>query len=205
MEWILTMFPQNSLIFQCRISALYFIKHDEEYLPEWIQPPTSLLDFRFRALIWTILRIGHWHRDRIYWLYSHHRKAHWCIESPSYSTIKSHTRSKLDSLLLFFQRSCDIISNLNNVPIISFSWRYRFDYHTRIEKSISTHLMHHVEIFFWSRQNTTLTTTIKSPLVWSKTSRSSSVVGAPSGRHSRLDPALSALHSLNDLILLLHD
>ena len=49
----------------------------------------------------------------------------------------------LNSLLLFFQRRCDIISNLNHVPIFGFSWRYRFGYHTRIEQSIAMHSVKH--------------------------------------------------------------
>jgi hypothetical protein len=56
-----------------------------------------------------------------------------------------------------------------------------------------------------SVEGTTLNTTTESPLVSSQTCRSSSVVGAPPGRHSRLGPALSAFNSLNDLILLSHD
>ena len=105
------------------------------------------------------------------------------------------------TLLLFFQRSCDIISNLNDVPIFSFSWRYWFGYHTRIKQSIAMHPVNHFKIFLWRGQTTKLSTTTESPLVWSKICRTSSVVGAPSGRHSRLDPAISALHWLNDLPL----
>jgi hypothetical protein len=90
------------------------------------------------------------------------------------------------------------------VPIISFSWRYRFGYHTRIEKSTSMHLMHHV-LILWRRQNTTLTTATETSVVWSKTCRFSSVVGASSGRQSRLNPAFSTLQSLNDLIIFTHD
>jgi hypothetical protein len=65
--------------------------------------------------------------------------------------------------------------------------------------------MHHLEIFFSRRQSTTLNTPIESPLFSSKTGRPSSVIGAPSGRHSRLGPAFRAFHSLNEWILLLHD
>ena len=170
-----------------------------------MQPPTSLFHIRFRAHIWTILRIDHWDRDCIFWVYSHYLEAHSCIESTSDSTLRSHTRPKLGFSLFFFQISCDIISNLNDVPIFAFSWRCWFGYHGRIEKSITMRLVHHLEIFFWREQNSSLTTTIESPLVSSKTCRTSSVVGAPSGRHSRLGPALPALHSPNDFIFLPHD
>jgi hypothetical protein len=105
-------------------------------------------------------------------------------------------------VLLFFQRSCDIISNLNDVLIFSFSWRYWFGYHTRIEQSIAMHSVKHFKIFLWRGQTITLSTTTESPFVWSKICRTSSVVGAPSGRHSRLDPAITALHLLNDQALL---
>ena len=88
--------------------------------------------------------------------------------------MKSHTSSKLNSLLLFSQRSCDVIANLHNVPIISSSWRYRFGDHTRIEKRIPMHLIYYVEIFFWRTQTTALPTVTLGPFIWSKPCRSSS-------------------------------
>ena len=38
----------------------------------------------------------------------------------NHPTLRSHTRPKLGSLLLFFQISCDIISDLSNLPIFAF-------------------------------------------------------------------------------------
>ena len=151
------------------------------------------------------MRIGHWDRDRISWVDCHHGKNHSCIESTSNSILRSHAQPKFESLLLFCQRRCDIISNLNDFHIFCFSWRWWFGYHTRIEPRTDMHSVHHFKIFFWRGQNTTLNTTTESTLVSSQTCRSSSVVGAPSGRHSRLGPALSAFHSLNDWIFLSHD
>ena len=52
-------FLQNLLLFHGHISAVSLIKHDQEYLLEHIQPQASLLDFRFRARTWFIVRIGH--------------------------------------------------------------------------------------------------------------------------------------------------
>lgn len=78
-EWkpfILTTFPEHSINFQFFISALFFIQHDEDYPPEWLPPPTSLLDIRFRACIWPMKRIGLCDRDQIYWVRSHHRRIH---------------------------------------------------------------------------------------------------------------------------------
>ena len=89
--------------------------------------------------------------------------------------------------------------------IFSFSWRYWLGYHIRIEQSIAMPSVNHLEIFFWRSLSTTLDTTTENRWISSKTCRASSVVGAPSGRHSRLGPALSALHPLNDLIFLTHD
>ena len=145
------------------------------------------------------------YRCKTCWVYSHYRKAHSCIESTSDSILRSHTRPKLGFLLLFFQISCDIISNLNDAPIFAFSWRCCFGYHARIEYSITMQSVHHSKIFFWRAQNTTLTTIIESPLVSNKTCRTSPVVGVPSGRHSQLSLALSALHLLNNLVLLPHN
>ena len=119
-EWILTAFPWTSPIVQSPISTRYFIKHDQEYLLQWIQPPTLLLDFRVRARISSILRIRHRDRDRIYWVDSHLRKTQSCIESTSDSTLKWHTPPKLSALLLFFRRTCVIISRLNDVPSFLF-------------------------------------------------------------------------------------
>ena len=42
-----------------------------------------------------------------------------------------------------FKEAAYIISNLNDVPIFSFSWRYCFGYHTRIEQSIGMHSVNH--------------------------------------------------------------
>ena len=120
-EWIMKKFFKNSPIIQCRISALHSIQHNQEYSLEWIQTPTSLFHLDCRAHIWTILRIGHWDRDCILWLCSHYREVHLCIERSAESTLRSHTRPELGSLLLFIQRSCDIISDLNDVPIVSIS------------------------------------------------------------------------------------
>ena len=39
------------------------------------------------------MRIGHWDRDQISWVCSHHRKIHSCIESTSDSTLRSHTHT----------------------------------------------------------------------------------------------------------------
>ena len=61
----------------------------------------SLLDYCFQASIWSILSINHRYRSRTFWVYSHDRKTHWCIESTFDSPLKSHLRLRLDSLLLF--------------------------------------------------------------------------------------------------------
>ena len=37
-----------------------------------------------------------------------------------------------------------------------------------MKKSIGMHSVHHLEIFFWRGQNTEPSSTIESPLVWSK-------------------------------------
>ena len=67
------------------------------------------------------MRIGHWDRDKISWVDCHHGKNHSCIESTSNSILRSHAQPKLESLRLFFQRRCDIISNLTNFHIFCFS------------------------------------------------------------------------------------
>ena len=149
---------------QCRISALYFIKHYTEYPLVRRQPLTSLFHFRFRAHFWTILRVGHCDKDCKFSFYSHYRKTHSCIESTFVSTLRSHTRPKLGSLLLFCQISYDIISSLNDVLIFAFSWWCWLGFRARIAQSITMRSIHYVEIFFWRGQNTTLTTTIESPL-----------------------------------------
>ena len=128
----------------------------------------------------------HRYRSRMFWVYSHDRKTHWCIESTSDLPLKSHSRLRLDSLLL--QRSCDIVSNLNGVLVPSFVWRCRFDFLTMDEESVKINLMHCSVMFFWRGQNTKLTSAGKIHLIWSSSIRTSSVVGAPPGRHSRLDP-----------------
>ena len=51
------------------------------------------------------MRIDQWYRDRAYWGCSHHRKIYSCVESTSDPTLRSHTRPKLDSLLLFLSKS----------------------------------------------------------------------------------------------------
>ena len=51
------------------------------------------------------MRIDHWDRDWAYWGCSHQRKIHSCIESTSDLTLRSHTRPKLDSLLLFLSKT----------------------------------------------------------------------------------------------------
>ena len=86
-----------------------------------------------------------------------------------------------------------------------FSWIYRFGSHTWIEQSIDVHIVHYSEIFFWRGESTTLNTTTESPFALSKTCSTSSVVGAPLGRHSRLGSASSVLSFLNDVIILPHD
>ena len=127
------------------------------------------------------------------------------IESRSHSTLKWYTRTKLGSLLPFFQRTFVIISYLNDVPIFSFACTYWYSFHTWIEQSIDVYVVHFSEIFFCRGESTKLNATTESLLVWSKTCSASSVVGASSRRHSRLGPASSALYSLDDLILSSHD
>ena len=96
-----------------------YSRHYQEYSLQWVLTPTSLFHSSFRAHIWTSLRIGHCGRDCMLRLYSHYREAHLCIESTFESTLISHTRPELWSLLVFFPRSCDIISDLNDVLIVS--------------------------------------------------------------------------------------
>jgi hypothetical protein len=103
--------PKLTPIPRSHFSTMFY-RTRSKYILEHIQPLASRLDFLLRARIWTLSRAGHWYRDPIYWVDSHHPKAYWCIESPFSSTMKSHTRSKLDMLLLFFQRSWKIIFNL---------------------------------------------------------------------------------------------
>ena len=96
-------------------------------------------------------------------------------------------------------------------PIWAMFLSFLFHKHTdsvithESKHSIAMHSVHHLEIFSCRRQSTTLNTAMESCLVWSETCRTSSVVGAPSERHSQLGPAPSAFHSLNDLILLVFD
>jgi hypothetical protein len=108
---------------------------------------------------------------------------------------KHHSRAKLESLFIFFPRSCDIISNLNDDSIL-FPWRSWFGYPLQIDQSPIMHSANQWQTFFWRGQNTTLTTTTECIFFDSKICKVSSVVGAPSGRHSRLDPALSTFHVL---------
>ena len=179
-----------------------FFKDDQECLLGYFQRPTSLLDFRFRTRIWTIMRTDHRERDRICRVCCPIGSFHLWIESTSESTLTSQKRRRIDSLLLIFQRRYDIISNSDVVPIFSFSWRYWFLYYTQIGQSIAIPLVHYLGIFFWRETTITLNNTTGSSFVSSKKCISESVVGAPSGRHSRLSPASSTLHSLNDIILL---
>jgi hypothetical protein len=180
-KWVLTAFPKTSPIFQCPISIRCFIKHDQEYLLEYIQPPAPLLDYCFKARIWSILSFGHSDTNRLYWFYSYHRKTHWCIESISYSPLR------LDSLLRFFQRSYDILTYLKDVPITSFVWRCRFDFLTLVAEGITINSMHCSVIFFWRDEL---------PVVWRSAISTSSAFGAPSRRHFRLGHVYSAFHSL---------
>ena len=46
------------------------------------------------------------------------------------------------TLLFFSQRSYDILTYLNDVPIASFVWRCRFDFLTLVEESITINSMH---------------------------------------------------------------
>ena len=165
---------------------------------EYIQAPTSILDFHFRARICTISRTGHWARDRICGVCAQHREIHSCSESTFDSILRLHKRPKLGSLLLFFQRGCEIIYNLKDVPVFSFAWRWWFGYHTRIEYCYAFRTSSGNP--FLDGTSTTLITTIESPVVWSKTCRSSSAVSVSLGYHSPLGPSLSALHSLDELI-----
>ena len=108
------------------------------------------------------------------------------IESRSHSTLKWYKRTKLGSLLPFFQRTFVFISYLNDVPIFSFSWTYWFGFQMWIEQSIDLYIVHYSEIFSWRRESTTLSATTESLLVWGKTCSASLVLGGRSGRHSRL-------------------
>jgi hypothetical protein len=98
-------------------------------------------------------------------------------------------------MYLCFPRSCDIVSSLNDDSIFS-PWRYWVEYLIQVEKNLVMHSVNQLQIFFWTGQNTTLTTTTEGVSLDSKIGRVSSVVGAPSGRHSRLDPALFTFHLL---------
>ena len=52
---------KNALLFQYSIFTRYFIKHDQENLLQWIQPATSILDFRLWAQVSPfILWFLHW-------------------------------------------------------------------------------------------------------------------------------------------------
>jgi hypothetical protein len=104
-EWILTEFPKPSPICQCLVSKLYLITHDHESWLEYIQLSTSVLAFRFRTCISTIIRIGHWGRDRISWVESHHGKNHSCIESTSNSILRSHAHPKLSHYFISFKNA----------------------------------------------------------------------------------------------------
>ena len=95
-----------------------------------------------------------------------------------------------------FKEATYIITYLKDIPITSFVWRCRFDFLTLFERSISMNSVHCSVIFFWRGRNTTLTSTADIPLFRSRRSAPRSVVGAPSGRHSRLGPVFSASHSL---------
>ena len=203
-QWILTVFLKTSSVFLCPISTRYSIKYDQEYLLQWIQPSTSLLDYRVRVRIWSILRIHHRDRSHIlsWFLPSEDPLVH--LKRNRFNTHMTHTTwTELSA-------TCRLKNLRYHLPserysYLSFSWVYWFGSHLRIKQSIDMLAVHYSEIFLWKGASTTLNTTTESPLVWSKTCRTSSVVGAPSGRHSRLDPKLAVLYSLDDFILLPHD
>ena len=102
----------------------------------------------------------------------------------------------------YYSKKAAISSPVWTLFFFFFFWRYWLDDHARKKKSIGMPSVHHLKICFWSGQNIELSSITESPLAWSKPSRVSSVVGAPSGRHSRLGPAL---YSIIYWIRLLHD
>jgi hypothetical protein len=172
-----------------------FIKHNQEFLLAWIQPPTAFLNYRFRTRKWCILRIVQSDRDPTFWFFSHHQKTDSRIESRSNSTWTSHTRSGLESLSFFFQEAA-VTSRIWTIFHYFYSWRYWFDDHTWIEVILVMHCVNEWDILFWNGQIRTLKTIKKSILVESKMSKVSSIVGARPGRAYRLESTLLTFHVL---------
>ena len=196
-------FSENPFILKSPISKLYFIKHDQESLLKWIQPLTTVLDLCLRTRMWTILRMGYWDKGRICWFCSHHRKIHSCIESTSDSIVRPHTRSKLRLLFLFFQTSCKIIFHLT--IFLSFFFMkipIRWSYTNRKENSVALDLLCRNVLLkktkYYANHYHLRSFDLKQDMQILIDRR------RPSGTPLPTRPALSALHSRNDLVLLPH-
>ena len=192
-EWILTAFPKISPIFECPIPTRYFIEYDKEYLLQWIQPPTSLLDVRVRARMWCPLRICHWDRNRIYWVDSYLRKTHACIKSTSDSTLTGHTHD-LNWAHRYFTFEEPASSSPVWTMFLFFSFMktlIRFLYVNQAE------YWHAHSALFWDLF-------LKRSKYYTKHYYRESF-GPKQDMQTLVGPALSALYSLHYLIFLPHD